>query len=89
MSVNEKLNRTLAKVEPGSVFSSPLEIVEARLLTRGEKLATLERWRKTVLSEVDAANEGMPTYRASARYLALLENIEQARKSLTAVANSN
>jgi hypothetical protein len=43
------LNRRLAKQVPESTFNSPLEIVDERLFTRGEKLATLDRWRQTAL----------------------------------------
>jgi hypothetical protein len=39
------LNRDTAKQMPESVFESPLEIVDEILLTKGEKLATLNRWR--------------------------------------------
>ena len=41
--------------------SSPLEIVNEILLTNGEKLATLNRWRRRILGELDASNEGMAT----------------------------
>ena len=43
------LDRRLAKQDPERTFNSPLEIVDERLLTRGEKLATLNRWRQTAL----------------------------------------
>jgi len=43
------LNRKLAKQAPESTFNSPLDIVDERLFTRGEKLATLNRWRQTAL----------------------------------------
>ena len=44
------LNRKLAKQDPEGTFASPLEIVDERLFTRGEKVATLNRWRQTALS---------------------------------------
>jgi hypothetical protein len=47
--------------QPENVFESPLEIVCEILLTKGEKLATLNRWRKSILGELDASNEGMAT----------------------------
>jgi hypothetical protein len=43
------LDRRLAKQVPESTFNSPLDIVGERLFTRGEKLATLDRWRQTAL----------------------------------------
>jgi len=55
------LNRDAAKQQPESVFETPLEIVNEILLTKGEKLATLNRWRRSILGELDASNEGMAT----------------------------
>jgi hypothetical protein len=52
------LNRDAAKLQPESVFESPLEIVNEILLTKGEKLATLNRWRRSILGELAASNEG-------------------------------
>jgi hypothetical protein len=43
------LDRRLAKQVPERTFNSPLDIVGERLFTRGEKLATLNRWRQTAL----------------------------------------
>jgi hypothetical protein len=43
------LNRKLAKQDPEGTFDSPLDIVDERLFTRGEKVATLNRWRQTAL----------------------------------------
>jgi hypothetical protein len=43
------LDRKLAKQAPEGTFDSPLDIVDERLFTRGEKVATLNRWRQTAL----------------------------------------
>ena len=43
------LDRRLAKQDPEGAFDSPLDIVDERLFTRGEKGATLNRWRQTAL----------------------------------------
>ena len=43
------LDRRLAKQDPKGTFNSPLDIVDERLFTRGEKVATLNRWRQTAL----------------------------------------
>jgi hypothetical protein len=53
------LNRDFAKQQPESVFESPIEIVNENLLTKGEKLATLNRWRRSIFAELDGSNEGM------------------------------
>jgi hypothetical protein len=76
-------NRDDAKQRPESWFAGPLDIVEHPLLTRGEKLVTLERWRLNLLGELAAANEGMHTRGYSAAQLATLEAIEEARSRLS------
>ena len=43
------LDRKLAKRAPEGTLDSPLDIVDERLFTRGEKVATLNRWRQTAL----------------------------------------
>ena len=54
------LNRDAAKQQPESVFENPLEMVSEILLTNGEKLATLNRWRRSIIGELDASNEEWP-----------------------------
>ena len=76
------LNRDLAKDNPERVFSKPGEIVEEVLMTRGEKIATLTRWRQTILEELSASGEGMRTHGVSPDRMRLLEEIEQARAAL-------
>ena len=76
------LDRDVAKQHPENVFESPLELVNEVLLTKGEKLATLERWRSSVLGQLDASNEGMPTRGYSNRQLVVLEAIEEAKGRL-------
>jgi hypothetical protein len=69
------LNRSLAKQDPEGNFQSPLYIVEERLFTRGEKIATLNRWRQSILEELVALGE--------ARRARLLFEIEEARTRLS------
>ncbi|MGE0849468.1 MAG: hypothetical protein AB7O44_07575 [Hyphomicrobiaceae bacterium] len=69
------LNRSLAKQDPEGNFESPLYIVEERLFTRGEKIATLNRWRQSILEELVALGE--------ARRAQLLCEIEEARTRLS------
>jgi len=76
------LNRDTAKQTPESVFESPLEIVNEILLTKGEKLATLNRWRLSILGELDASNEGMAMVGYASEQLTVLEAIEQAKARL-------
>ena len=68
------LNRSLAKQDPEGNFESPLGIVDERLFTRGEKIATLNRWRLAILEELAALGE--------AKRAQLLDEIEEARSRL-------
>jgi hypothetical protein len=67
------LNRKLAKQDPEGAFASPIDIVHERLFTRGEKVATLNRWRQTALS----ASVSVDTHR-------LLQLIDEAKGRLGA-----
>ena len=59
MSATRTLNRDLAKQNPEGTFDSPFEIVEEKLFTKGEKIATLNRWRQSLLEELSASGEGI------------------------------
>ncbi len=61
MSEIGSIKPAAAKHDPASVFKSPLDIVDEVMLTRGEKIATLERWRQTVMQQMAAADDGMRT----------------------------
>ena len=76
------LNRDLAKQSPETVFGTPLEIVAEAMLTRGEKLATLNRWRQHLYQQLNAAGEGMRTQGYSSQQVKTLELIEQAKEAL-------
>ena len=52
------LDRCLAKQDPGGTFDSPIGIVEETLFTRGEKIATLNRWHRAILAELNALGQG-------------------------------
>jgi hypothetical protein len=52
-----KLDRNFAKREPEGTFESPLHIVTEAMFTRGEKIATLKRWRQALENGVIAARE--------------------------------
>lgn len=75
-------NRELAKDNPERFFDRPQQIVDETLLTRGEKIATLNRWRQTILDELSASGEGMRTQGVSSDRSRLLGQIEEARAAL-------
>jgi hypothetical protein len=70
-----KLSRSSAKQDPEGNFSSPLGIVEEAMFTRGEKIATLNRWRQAILEELMAMGE--------VKRARLLGEIEEARTRLS------
>ena len=83
MSTPRALNRQLAKQNPEGTFDSPFEIVGEKLFTRGEKIATLNRWRQSLLKELDASGEDMSARAVLAERARLLEQVEAARSQLS------
>jgi hypothetical protein len=80
--MQKPFNRDLAKDNPDRFFENPQQIVKETLLTRGEKIATVNRWRQTILEELSATGEGMRTHGVSSDRSQLLEQIEQAKAEL-------
>jgi hypothetical protein len=78
-----KIKPDIAKFNPERVFAGPLDVVEEVMLTRGEKIATLERWRQTIYMELNAATDGMQTRGTSAIQNRILQDIELAIKLLS------
>ncbi|MDX2155616.1 MAG: hypothetical protein SFW09_03815 [Hyphomicrobiaceae bacterium] len=77
MSEIAKLCITSARLRPETTFSHPRELVAEVLLTRGQKLAALDRWRRHLsLSKKPAA--GLSRFAA-------LAAIEDARTLLSRV----
>ena len=70
-----KLNRSLAKQDPEGTFQNPLGIVQEAMFTRGEKIATLDRWRQFILAELAALGE--------VKRARLLGEIDEARNRLS------
>jgi hypothetical protein len=69
-----KLNRSLAKLDPKGNFDSPFGIVDETMFTRGEKIATLNRWRQAILEELIALGQE--------KRARLLGEIEEAKGQL-------
>ncbi|MGE0700737.1 MAG: hypothetical protein AB7O57_16680 [Hyphomicrobiaceae bacterium] len=78
-----RLSRSSAKLHPGETFAKPADIVAEVMLTRGEKIGALERWRRDVLHEMTATGEGMRTHGISERLGRLLGEIDVALRELT------
>ena len=62
MSQIMKIEIDKATSDPDSVFETPTEVAEHIGLTRGQKIATLERWAFAIRARVDAVSEGMTSY---------------------------
>jgi hypothetical protein len=82
MSAIGRIKPETAKFNPESVFPGPLDVVNEVMFTRGEKIATLERWRQSIFMELNAANEGMQTRGTSSVKAQVLQDIDEAMKRL-------
>lgn len=78
----QNLNRDAAKLDPESQFDCPQALLDEVGLTRGEKLAALERWAAQVDRRLASGNEGMPTRGTEPRDAELLRQIELAKLEL-------
>lgn len=76
--------------DPEEVFGSPMEIAEHIGLTRGQKIATLEKWSFSVSARIDAISEGMPNQAdgAYSRDVELYRQIEKALEKLRSSSGS-
>lgn len=77
-----RISRSRAKENPGQAFNKPADIVAEIMLTRGEKIGALERWRTDVLHEMTATGEGMQAQGPSERLARLLRQIDAALREL-------
>jgi hypothetical protein len=73
-----KINMETALHDPETAFGTPAALVRSMALTRGQKIATLQRWSYQVHDRLRAGDEGMPTRRMSSGDLALLGTIVSA-----------
>jgi len=80
-----RLSRSTAKQNPSEAFESPAALAAEVMLTRGEKIGALERWRRDVLLELTASGEGMLSDVRTGRPAILLSEIEIAIRELTEV----
>jgi hypothetical protein len=60
-----------------------MDIVNERKLTRGGKVATLDRWRQSVLERIGTAEHGTRTCKHAPGQAQTLNLIEQAKQLLT------
>lgn len=67
-----------ARFNPSAVFDSPAAVVDAIGLTRGQKIATLQRWEQDLREQQAATTDGMPTHGTTSHNLELLDEIVAA-----------
>jgi hypothetical protein len=79
-----RLRTERARFHPDTVFQHPSEIVDEMLLTRGQKLATLKRWRQRLIEKARAKQDGgiAQDDSALAVYSEMMAAIEAAEREL-------
>lgn len=77
-----KLKRDRAKNDPESEFETPAALANEVGLTRGEKIAALNRWAFVVDRRLASGDEGMPTYGTEPRDAELMREIELEKQKL-------
>ena len=72
-----------ARMDAETVFARPLDIVSEIGLTRGQKLAALDRWEQSLKDRLRASGEGMtPPTEQTTHEAGVLEEIAKARQLL-------
>lgn len=79
------MNRAAAKDNPSEAFAEPEDILTNIMITRGEKLTALERWRSDILQEMSARTEGMTTNGVSDLLSRRLTSLNAAIQELSAI----
>lgn len=74
----------VARFDPEREFETPERLKDSLGLTRGQKIAALERWAQQVLDRLAATNEGMPTTEPPGTDTGQLDRINAAIAELKA-----
>jgi hypothetical protein len=82
MSTISRVKPEEARYNPEAEFGHPSSLLESVALTRGQKIAALDRWAFALQRRIDAGSEGMPGSEWSAEDLQLLEAVRQALATL-------
>ena len=88
MSVILKINVDVARFNPDVEFATPHELAASVGLTRGQKIATLDRWYQSVQRRMAATNEGMPPEGTTDHDTQLLSGINDAQAELSPSPNN-
>jgi len=87
MAEISRINMDAARFDPEKEFGTPDKLAEAIGMTRGQKIAALDRWSKQVLDRLGATSEGMPTHRTSGRDMQLIDEIQAVLAGLKAAGD--
>lgn len=82
MTEISRINMDNARFDPEREFGTPDKLAASIAMTRGQKIAALERWSQQVLDRLNASGEGMPTNHTSGTDLDLLEQIRAGVEAL-------
>ncbi|HXF53925.1 MAG TPA: hypothetical protein VNK52_07360 [Hyphomicrobiaceae bacterium] len=88
MSVISRINTQQARYNPEAVFDGPEQLLEEVALTRGQKLAALEQWAKSIALRLDATAEGMPPSGRESDEAELLRRVRLAEDKLLAQSSA-
>lgn len=77
-----RINTQKALHDPASVFGSPEALASEIALTRGQKIATLQRWEEQVCERLAAAGSELSHLGAPMIEADLLEAIRSVRENL-------
>lgn len=78
MSELLSINPQAAKFDPAAEFDTPADLIASSGLTRGQKIAALERWAQQILDRLAATSEGMATQQTSGADTARLDDVNAA-----------
>jgi hypothetical protein len=82
MSVILTINVEASRLNPEAEFETPGDVAISLGLTRGQKIATLDRWYQSVQLRMAASNEGMSPEESTDHDTLLLASINAARTEL-------
>jgi hypothetical protein len=83
MSVVLKINLDAARFNPEGEFETPHDLAVSIGLTRGQKIASLDRWSQSVQQRLAATSEGMPPKGTTDHDTRLIQAIDAAHAELT------
>ena len=85
MSLILKINVDNARFNPDVEFPTPHDLAASNGLTRGQKIASLDRWSESVQRRMAATNEGMSPQGTTDHDTLLLARINAAQAEMSQI----